>query len=154
MSLDNELDALLMNEPGAPVIVPSPALVIRPPEFVPAAHPQWDRCKGWIEAALEHDPLTPADVENQIRAGNAILWPGKACSIVTEVVTYPNGQKVIQPIAAGGDLAEIESFIPGIEACGRAMGCTLARIEGRMGWQKRMKAFGYAYHSVILTKVI
>jgi hypothetical protein len=155
--IDNEIDALFdMNSPDDVFEHPAAptADVIKPAEFVRQAHPQWDRCKVWIQAALEGDHLTPQDVENQIRDGKAMLWPGKECAVVTEIVSYPNGDKVLQPMAAGGDLEEIEAMIPGIEAYGRVQGCATVRIEGRKGWERRMKSFGYAFHSVIIRKAL
>lgn len=152
--MDLFAEAELDDAPAEVVSAPRRNVVELRPDAPSAPDPQWERCKAWIAAALENDPLSPSDIEAQLIRGDAILWPGEKCAIVTEIITYQSGRKVIQPMAAGGDLEEIERMIGGIEAYGRSQGCSFARIEGRPGWSKRMRAFGYKFQSVLLVKGI
>ncbi|MEW5685666.1 MAG: hypothetical protein AB1942_12170 [Pseudomonadota bacterium] len=40
----------------------------------------------------------------------------------------------------------------GIEAYGRAMGCQFATIEGRRGWDRLYRSYGYALEGGVLRK--
>lgn len=119
-----------------------------------SADPQWERCKPWIEAGLEGSLLKIADIEAMVRDGRMVLWPGRECAIVTEVMTYTGGDKAMQCVSAGGKLEEIASMIGGIEAAARREGCSVTLIEGRAGWSKLLKANGYAQHSVTMRKAL
>lgn len=122
---------------------------------VPRPHdPQWERCKAWVEAGLEGSLLKIADIEAMVRDGRMMLWPGRECAIVTEVMTYTGGDKAMQCVSAGGKLEEITGMIGGIEARARAEGCSQTLIEGRAGWTKLLKANGYHQHSVTMRKAL
>lgn len=44
---------------------------------------------------------------------------------------------------AGGDLADILRLKPGIEAWARAQGCERVTINGRHGWARVLRRWGY-----------
>ena len=146
--IDKELAEILAPAEQPPIltVVPKPK-----PQKPALAH--WERCKGWIAEGLGDDALiTLADIEVQIGAGTAILWPGKAAAIVSEFVTYPSGDRAAQVMSAGGDLDEILAMVPGMEAFARLNDCTVVTIEGRRGWEKVMKPSGYGFWAVTLRK--
>lgn len=111
-----------------------------------------ERCREFLEPALEGGHFTWPDVQACVAHGRAMLWPGKASAMVTEDVTYPSGAKAVQVWLGGGDLEELLAMAPGVEAAARLRGCTSALIEGRRGWEKPLKAAGFALWSVTLKK--
>lgn len=145
-NLDNELREMGI-DPAAPML-PVIQEVARPPD----AH--WARCKGWIAEGLGDGLLKIEDIEAALAKGEAILWPGSNCAIVSEFVTYPSGDRASQVMSAGGDLAEILAMVPGMEAFARLNGCKVSVVEGRRGWEKVLKAGGYGFLSVKLEKTL
>jgi hypothetical protein len=143
-SLDAELEE--MGVPASEPPLPAVREVAKPP------HAHWERCKGWIEDGLGDSLLKIADIEEQLAKGEAILWPGSRCAIVSEFVTYPSGERASQVMSAGGDLDEILSMVPGMEAFARLNGCNQSTVEGRRGWEKVLKAGGYSFLSIKLVK--
>src|SRR5579862_9491504 len=142
--LSAELAEMGIEEELAPL--PTPKAV--PP--LPDGH--WTRCKGWIAEGLEGSLLRIEDIEGMLAQGLAVLWPAQNCAIVTEFVTYPSGERAAQVLSAGGDLNEILSLIPGMEAYGRLNGCSMVAVEGRRGWERALKENGYQFWSVTLKK--
>ena len=145
-NLDLELREMGIDpaEPALPAVVE----VAKPPD----AH--WARCKGWIAEGLAGSLLKIEDVEAALSKGEAILWPGQKCAIVSEFVTYPSGERASQVMSAGGDLDEILAMIPGMEAFARLNGCSQSIVEGRRGWERVLKASGYGFLSVKLEKAL
>lgn len=86
------------------------------------------------------------EVVGRLLNGTAQLWLGVRCAMVTEVVNRP---RTIHVWLAGGDLQEIVSLIPGIEAWARMMGCSEATIEGRKGWARVLKPHGFTGEPVL-----
>jgi len=126
-----------------------PSLTLVPPNPTPELV-QFERCKAWLEAGLEHSPLTMIDVLQAVQRG-AMFWPGKACAMVTEISPFGEG-KAISVLTAGGDMEELKQMALGVEAFGRLNGCTDSLIEGRKGWERSLKAEGYVFQSVTLRK--
>lgn len=143
-SLDAELEEMGIAAVEAPL--PPVREVVKPP------HAHWERCKSWIAEGLGDSLLKIADIETQLAKGEAVLWPGQKCAIVSEFVTYPSGERASQVMSAGGDLDEILSMVPGMEAFARLNGCSTSIVEGRRGWERVLKASGYAFTSITLRK--
>lgn len=121
-------------------VVPSPELA------------QFERCKGWLEAGLESSPLTMVDVLASIRDG-AVFWPGTNAAMVTEIGSF-GPEKCISVLTAGGDMEELRQMRAGVEAFGRANGCTVSIVNGRKGWERALKSDGYDFQSVCLRKAL
>ncbi len=113
---------------------------------------QFERCKEWLEAGLEHSPLSMVDVLKAIQNG-ALFWPGRACAMVTEIAPYGDA-KAISVLTAGGDMQELRQMALGVEAYGRLNGCKYSLVEGRKGWERALKDDGYVFQSVTLRKEI
>jgi len=113
---------------------------------------QFERCKAWLEAGLEHGPLTIVDVLKSIQNG-AMFWPGKNAAMVTEIGPFGEG-RAISVLTAGGDMEELKQMAMGVEAYGRMNGCTYALVEGRKGWERVMRNEGYEFQSVCLKKAL
>ena len=104
---------------------------------------EWNRCKHWIEKALEHqDSYTINDVEDKIRHGLFHLWPGKRSAMVTEFVIFPQN-KAMNLLLCGGDYTELEEMLPSLEAFARAAKCKRLYGGGRKGWLRKIKHLGF-----------
>jgi len=89
----------------------------------------------------------------EILSGRAQLWPGEDCAIVTQCVRSEEGGS-IHAWLGGGNLRGMLALRPGIEAWGRAMGCAWATIDGRRGWERLYRRFGYERDGDLLRKVL
>jgi len=105
---------------------------------------EWSRARGFLLPAMTDDP--EHEVAGRILNGTAQLWLGEQCAMVTEVIHEP---RTLHVWLAGGDLKEIVSLTPGIAAWGRMMGCTEATINGRKGWARVLKAYGFEGEGVL-----
>lgn len=144
-SLDAELEAMGIETDVAPL--PRLQEVAKPP------HAHWERCREWIAEGIREDSLLKlADIEAQLARGEAVLWPGQKCAIVSEFVTYPSGERASQVMSAGGDLDEIMSMVPGMEAFARLNGCKVSTVTGRKGWERVLKGSGYQFYYITLRK--
>lgn len=104
---------------------------------------QWQRCRPWIEAALDTCVTHGIeDIEAGIVSGLYQFWPGKRCAIVTEIATFPKG-RVLNIWLLGGDLKELMQMRPHVEAWGKAQGCKWADGFGRPGWGRVLGKHGY-----------
>jgi hypothetical protein len=157
MSLENDLDAVVgALEPAVPVAPATPARlqrVAQPVTPVTDVLAQFERCKPWLQEALDGGHHTIEEVARDIANQTVQFWPGKACAVVTRVHSFPTG-KACQVWLAGGDMAELLALQPGLEAWARLMGCTEALIEGRRGWERAMKPHGYELLAVCLRKTL
>lgn len=116
----------------------------------------WARCRGYIEAALEHagDGWTINDVASGVEAGDFHFWPGAACAVVTEFVGSPR-TRVLNFWLLGGSLRELLTMRPHIEAWGVAKGCERAMgggLCGKRGWARVLGPAGYRPRWIIYSK--
>jgi hypothetical protein len=151
----NRLEKDLASLGIPPIEAPPPAKMLSPLlAVVPPPHAHWERCKGWIAEGLAQSLLKIEDIEAALARGEAVLWPGERCALVSEFVSYPSGERASQVMSAGGDLDEILSMIPGMEAFARLNGCAVSTVEGRRGWERVLKAAGYEFLSIKLRKTL
>jgi hypothetical protein len=108
----------------------------------------WERCKPFLAPAID-EAWTLEAVEQEIRAGRAILWPMERSAAVTTVQVVPKGRELLVWLA-GGDLDELLHFLPVADIYGREQGCKTVRIEGRPGWERVLT--GYTKRRVVLVK--
>lgn len=101
---------------------------------------EWERCKPWIEAALERTGGTHTieDVERQIAEQKAVFLAGKSAALVCEILIYPQ-MRVFRIWLGGGDGEELKSWLPELSDLARAYGCSRLRIEGRHGWVRALR---------------
>lgn len=101
-----------------------------------------ERCRPWIEAALEYSGGTHAwdDIVAGIRSGHMQLWPGPRGCLVTEIVAYPR-KRVLNVFLGGGQLEQLVEMAADVEAWALAQGCDGATIAGRPGWQRVFKGW-------------
>ncbi len=102
------------------------------------------RCRPWIEAALEYSGGTHnfEDIVLGIKEARMQLWPSPRGCIVTEIVVYPR-KKYLNVFLAGGDLDQILDMDHDVKAWSIEQGCDAAMMSGRIGWKKPLKALGW-----------
>jgi len=109
----------------------------------------WARARDFILPALKDG--AEDDLLDDIARGFVQLWTGRHAAMATQLVRDPAS---IHCWLAGGDLDEILALMPGLEAYGRAMGCTHATVDGRKGWARVLKPYGYERDGAELRKVL
>lgn len=106
---------------------------------------EFERCWPWLAPALargDQPDLSKAGLWAEVAAGRAMLWPGEDGALVTECLATPAG-RLLHCWLGGGELSTLANLRPGVEAWGRAMGCEFASIDGRRGWDRVFRPFGY-----------
>jgi hypothetical protein len=106
---------------------------------------QLERCWPWLAAAAARGRergLSKAELAELLLSGQAMLWPGEGGALVTQCVAAPEG-RFLHCWLGGGALEALLALRPGVEAWGRAMGCDFASIDGRRGWDRVFRRFGY-----------
>jgi hypothetical protein len=124
------------------------------PEDAPPILRQWARFRAQFAEAMADGLYRVEDLEADIFAGRAYLWPGKAAALVAQKMDYPSGESVLQVLWAVGDVDELLAMAPGVEATGRLLGCSSMLIEGRAGWARVLKRHGYEPWSVTVRKAL
>lgn len=95
----------------------------------------------WLRPALQD--ATEEELLSEIAAGRAQLWPGETAAMVTQCLESREG-RFLHVWLAGGDLTGVMALKPGVEAWGRAMGCSAVTINGRPGWARLLREDGFA----------
>ena len=96
-----------------------------------------ERCRPWIEAALEYSGGTHefSDIVEGIGKGYLQLWPTPKGCIITEIVVYPK-KRVLNIFLAGGELDQILDMDNDVKAWAKEQDCEAAIMAGRLGWKK------------------
>ena len=107
-------------------------------------HPEFERCRKHIEAALEYSGGTHdiIDIYEGLYKGTMQLWPAKDSCLVTEIIKYPK-KKVLNIFLGGGDLTEILSMHSDVISWAKQQGCTALNMTGRFGWKKPLAKHGW-----------
>lgn len=99
----------------------------------------------WLSNALragEDKHIGRADVLELLRAQKAQLWPGEGGALVTQLLETPEG-RCLHVWLGGGAMRSLLDMRAGLEAWGRQQGCDYATINGRAGWDRVFRPFGY-----------
>ena len=104
---------------------------------------EWERCKPLIAESMKYqDSYTIDDIEDKIKHGIALLWPGKETAVVTEFVIFPQ-IKSINILCVGGKYEELEEMLKSIEDYCKKIGIQRIYGGGRKGWLRKVKHLGY-----------
>lgn len=103
----------------------------------------WMRCRRWLLPALLPEDGGEAEVVAEIVAGRVQLWAGETGALVTELASDGDGP-CLHIWLGGGDLQGILALRPGLEAYARGLGCHSVTIDGRPGWSRVLRGYGYA----------
>jgi len=103
-----------------------------------------ERCRPWIEAALEYSGGTHyfIDIAEGLYKGIMQLWPAEKGCIVTEIVVYPR-KKVLNVFLGGGDLEQILDMHENVIEWAKAQKCEALTMTGRFGWKKPLAKHGW-----------
>ena len=114
---------------------------------------EMERCRGWIEAALEYSGGTHTfdDIKQGIAERRMQLWPAPEGCLVTELINYPQ-KRLINVFLGGGRLEQLASMQEDVTAWAKTQGCTGAIITGRKGWQRAFEKYGWKPVFVTLGK--
>lgn len=117
---------------------------------------EWNRCKPWIEAALETSPgfETIADVARMVDEGKYQFWPSENCAAITEIATFSQ-RKVLTVVHGGGDLTELlDTLEPRMCDFAKRMGCDAIMGTGRKGWERVTASRGYRLAFINMIKEV
>jgi hypothetical protein len=112
------------------------------------------RCQEWIQAALDHSARSHEfrDISDMIMKGSAQLWPTENGCCVTFISDYPVS-KMLQLWLMGGDFEEVyNEHYSAIEQFAKDRGCDQIFVNGRKGWERRLKKLGYKFSATVLVK--
>ena len=112
-----------------------------------------ERCRGWIEAALEYGGGTHyyEDIAEGVTSGVLQLWPAERGCWVTEVTQYPR-KKVLHVFLAAGELDQIIDMHESVVQWAIEQGCESLTMTGRKGWGKPLKNSGWKSQLVLYEK--
>lgn len=112
-------------------------------EETPAWESEFERCRAWIEDALEYSGGLYAleDIRQGIADGSYQLWPGKQSVCVTQLCRYPRAF-AMNVLLGAGDLTELLEMEPWVLQWAKANGATVATIYGRPGWSRVFRQIG------------
>ena len=107
-----------------------------------------------LEKALEHSEgtHTVGDVVAQILEGEAQLWLDDEAVVVTEVLDTPQKRIVNFWLVTGEKSATVRLHRRILEWAKNEMGCTLATMMGRRGWEQVLASEGWSFNAVVLSK--
>ena len=102
----------------------------------------WERCKGFIEPALEYagHSHTIDDVWDAIDNKYAAFFPFEKSAIVVEIVKYPQA-KSCRIWLAGGDMDELMEAEKKVAKWAKSEGCDGMEIICRHGWKRQLKDY-------------
>lgn len=103
----------------------------------------FDRCRPWIEAALEYANGTHSidDIWHGVVAGQYQFWPAEKGCFITEVIDFPQ-KRVFHVFLAGGELRQLRQMVDSLESFANALGCQSIMISGRTGWIRVLRDRG------------
>jgi hypothetical protein len=120
-----------------PIVRVGSDLTVTPVEGEEASLREFARAWEFIGAAVDRDgEQDMASVLKAMARGTRQLWVSDTSAVITEVLRYPSGLQIVNGWLAGGDVKEIESWLPMLEGWGKERGATQARANGRRGWKK------------------
>ena len=114
-----------------------------------------ERCRGWIESALEYGGGTHyyEDIVESIVSGKMQLWPAKDSCLVTEITVFPR-KKVLHVFLGGGDLDEIIGMHESVVQWAKAQGCESLTLSGRKGWTRALEDLDWKPKMVFMERSI
>lgn len=123
--------------------------------WVPMPIPKelWRACERLLMPALVHgNECDVDDVVCDLRTGDAQLWIARDDEVRGACVTRA-GEGEVQIWLMGGSLACIPHIVD-IEAAAKTAGYSVMAINGRKGWQRVLKSYGWRATHDGLRKVL
>ena len=112
-----------------------------------------ERCKDWIEAAIEYSGGTHewSDIVEGIHSLRYQFWPAEKGCAVTEIIMFPK-KKILHVFLAGGEMDQIVDMNDSAAQFAKAQGCDGMSIAGRKGWSRVLKNEGWTESFTTLAK--
>lgn len=106
-----------------------------------AAHTfaEFNKAREWLLPAMLDD--TEDEVLNDLLLNRAQLWRGDEGAMITRLELSPEPH--VSLWKAGGRLGDVLSLGAGVAAWARAQGAVSARVSGRNGWARALRAYGF-----------
>lgn len=103
-----------------------------------------ERCRAWIEAALEYSGGTHSfdDIVAGLVSGKMQLWPAPDACAVTEILVYPQ-RKILNVFLAGGKMETLVDMQKDVLSWALAQGCDALMLSGRSGWTRALAKHGW-----------
>ena len=116
---------------------------------------EMQRCRKWIEAALEYSGGTHdyQDIVESVKTGAMQFWPAEDACAITEIIVYPR-KRAFHVFLAGGNMDTIVDMDESAVYYAKINGCTIMSIAGRKGWQRVLNEKGYKPYLTSLAKEI
>ena len=90
-------------------------------------------------------------IDRELADGRAQFWSDGSSALVTRVVQYPGGARVLEALAAAGDMdGLVQAIEPITDDFARMQGLTHRMIAGRAGWARVHK--GWRHYQTVLVK--
>jgi predicted RNA binding protein YcfA (HicA-like mRNA interferase family) len=132
-------------------------LVAKP---APINDDDWTPVEHWVKAALRRGVSTEDAVSYRVscETGKRQLWHLMIGHLITgvvisEVYDHPHGLTVALPVTAGEDMAAaVDPILSTIEFWARDIGAKRLEGNGRFGWIKVLKAYGWKPVRVTIAK--
>jgi len=112
----------------------------------------WDEIRPLLDSAVERSRDSWSEVLADLLTGRAQLWVTVTDRPIAAMVTRIDGA-TLEVWLAGGDV--LKGSVPFLEtaiAASRAQGTTNGRIDGRKGWERVLKPFGWHFDGEYLVK--
>lgn len=100
---------------------------------------EFTKCRQWLLPAMGEDD--EEELFNDLLLNRAQLWRGDEGVMVTRLELTPEPH--VSLWKAGGKLRDVLSLGAGIAAWARAQGAVAARVNGRAGWVRALKSYGF-----------
>jgi hypothetical protein len=132
-------------------------LICVPPDQIDAV---WPYVLGYLRAAyLACDDNMPENLQKWLKDKDGLLWiyttGGRVlAAMVTSIERRPSGPVLRLGATGGIQLERWRDCQRRIIEYARAEGCVKIVVEGRPGWAKALREYGYTTQRVILEKVL
>lgn len=90
-------------------------------------------------------------IDNELLEDRAQFWCDGTAALVTRIVHYPGGARVLEALAGAGDMAGlVDRLDPQTHEFAKQQGLTHRMIPGREGWRRVHK--DWRHYQTILVK--
>lgn len=74
--------------------------------------------------------------------------------VITSIGMNARGEKFLRGHFIFGDMADVLAQSDALDEFGKAEGCTKFIMDGRLGWQRALKEFGWKPTGIIMEKTL
>lgn len=106
---------------------------------------EWPKASRLLRRSIEMSDgrLSHITVLDALLNREMQLWLAPQGAMVTQVVTYPTGLKVMLLLLVGGVMKSWLHLLPQVEDWAREQGCEMSELpRGRKGWARILKGYG------------